>query len=128
MRAKAHNRNHRAEDGRAESTYPEVAALLAQADLPAAGHLQELAASADRDLAKAARRALYTLRQAGIEPPDGAAPPPGPALLDADTQPAGARRAVMTTADHRADIVLTFVYEEPHGGRPTAATFVGGDT
>jgi len=56
-----------------------IAVLEASVAMRRAGPAEQLSASSDREVAKAARRALYRLRSAGVaiaEPPKAAEPPP----------------------------------------------------
>src|SRR5437762_1757840 len=83
----------------------EVADLSRQRTAEAAARLQDLGGSPDRAVSKAARKALYALKQAGIILPDAphtpvASPPAGPAPI--------ADRAFLTNPDGNGSQMLLF--------------------
>ena len=100
-----------------------VAELLRQADSAAAAQLVHLSESADKSAAKAAKRALYLLRQRGIEPPVSE--------LHTSVSPATrtllADRALMTNDGGTGSRMLWFVREDPYAGSPTLMTFLVND-
>ncbi len=101
----------------------EVAALLAQGDVAAAERLRELSNSPHRPVAKEARRALFRLKQAGVEPP--AAQPAAPARIEPGA--VTAHRAYMTNVGGNGRRLLLFVRNDPHGGSPFLITALVGD-
>jgi hypothetical protein len=121
MRQKPSIRSRRTERPADVALPAEVAALKAQGDTEAAARLRDLAASEDRALAKAARRALYTLKQAGIEPPPTSAMPAPP---PAAPRPNIARQAFATSVDGSGAQMLIFLQDDPYGGSPWMAQFV----
>lgn len=86
---------------------PEAAALLARVETRAR----------DRVLRTAVRRALYRLRQAGIQPPPAPAPPPGPA-------PARLGEAWMSAVDGTGARGVWVTLEAPYGERTLVAAVV----
>lgn len=98
---------------------PEVAALVAQGDEQAVGKLAALAAGPDRATAKAARRGLYLLKQAGVAVPTEAA-----AVPNAAARSTAAQQGFLSNPDGNGGQMLVFVQEDPHGGSPWLITFL----
>lgn len=100
---------------------PEVATLYTQQDEPGAMGLRDLAEGRDRALAKAARRALFLLKQAGIEPP---AAPPTAAVVSRLLAQKVASQAFVSNIDGNGSQMLNFVQEDVHGGSPWLISFL----
>jgi hypothetical protein len=119
MRQKRAAKPRKSSDAAAERQPDEIASLVAQSDEAAAVRLQEIAGGEDKALAKAARRGLYTLKQAGIEPPPVSQPqrasPQGPVV---------ASRAWVTNVDGAGTQMLVFQQDDPYGGSPYVITFL----
>jgi hypothetical protein len=112
MRQKATSRARKPERP-ADAAYPEsIAALLERGDVGAAQELQQIATGPDRAMAKAARRALFVLRAAGVEPP------PLPAAPSVAAQRTVAQQAYMSAANPQGDLLVGFVAESEFGGSP----------
>jgi hypothetical protein len=97
----------------------EIVSLVAQRDEAAAVRLQEIAVGEDKALAKAARRGLYTLKQAGIEPPAMAQ-----TVTPVSTRPEVASQAWVTNVDGAGTQMLVFTQDDPYGGSPYVITFL----
>lgn len=107
------------------SSFPEsVAALLAKRDSEAAAALQQLTLGEDRAVVKAARRALFLLKQEGIEPPP--IENRGAGLLAA-TRPVVTLNAFMTSLSGQGDYYLMFLREDPSAGSPMHITYLLSD-
>ncbi len=100
----------------------EVEQLIAQRNEDGAVRLLELSANKDKAVAKAARRGLYLLKQAGIEPPASQAA--APRAEPADTKPQIAREALITSPDGNGSQMLLFVQEGSFGASPWLITFL----
>lgn len=110
-----------AEPQQTESPLQEVERLTAERGEQAAVRLAEIAASPDKAVSKAARRGLFLLKQAGIEPPAvPAASPPS----SAPPAPRLANQAYVTNPDNSGNQMLLFVQEDPWGGSPWLLTFL----
>jgi hypothetical protein len=92
-----------------------IAALLAEATPEAAGQLGELAeTTSDKEVRKAARRALYQLGQRGIKPaPRDVATEPEIGRVSSDTL-----RAYASAYDGAGNRLLLLVLPDPDGGSP----------
>jgi len=123
MRQKSRSRPHRTEARPAEAVPPEVAELLTQRSVEAAERLQEIAEGSDRTVAKAARRALYTLKLAGIEPPEREVT----ATLSVIPAPTVAHRALMSNVGGTGSRMLLFLRDDPYGGSPLLLSFLVND-
>jgi hypothetical protein len=104
-----------------ESPLPEpIVQLLARRDQDAATALQQMTLDEDRAIAKAARRALYLLKQEGIEPPP--LPIQGAGLLAA-ARPVVTVRAFMTSLSGGGDYSLLFMREDSIAGSPMLISY-----
>jgi hypothetical protein len=102
-------------------TVESVNELLQQKSPEAAAHLRNLAEAPDKAVSKAARRALYVLKQSGIEPP--------PAALTPQEEPQApasnfAHQAYLTNVAGNGNQMLLFVQDDPYGGWPRLITFL----
>jgi len=102
-----------------EDPLAEVERLSVVHEVASAARLAELAASSDKAVSKAARRGLYRLRQAGIEPPS--APTPVPAAVPAQQL---ASKAYVTNPDGNGSQMLLFIQDVALGGSPWLLTFL----
>src|SRR5258705_12997377 len=105
----------------AESTASLIESLLSESSVGAAARLRELSDDPNKDVAKAARRALYKLKQAGIEPP------PAQAVVSEaqpKTRPRYASRAWISGHTGLGTNLLIFLREEPYGGSPTVISIL----
>jgi hypothetical protein len=102
------------------SPLQEVERLTGERTKQSAARLAELAASPDKALSKAARRGLYILKQAGIEPPAV----PSAVVASAAPVPQLANQAYATNPDNSGNQMLLFVQEDPWGGSPWLLTFL----
>ncbi len=113
----------------APAEIPEVQILLKQGDVAAANSLLRIATGDDRAAAKAARAALYTLRQAGIEPEPVEAPVEPAEPAPADTEHRSYRAWACHPSPH-GDIVVIFGTPVSRGRRiqlwTAEATLFGG--
>jgi hypothetical protein len=101
-------------------TVESVAELLKQKTPGAAAQLRDLAEAPDKAVSKAARRALYVLKQSGIEPP-----PAAPAPQEEPKAPANfAHQAYFTNIAGNGNQMLLFVQDDPYGGWPRLITFL----
>src|SRR5689334_5892011 len=91
----------------------EVATLYDQHNEEGATDLRDLAEGTDRPLAKAARRALFLLKQAGIEPKASDLPSANPARL---LTPKLASQAFVSNIDGNGSQMLNFIREDVYGG------------
>lgn len=98
----------------------EMSALLEQGDAAAADRLQEIGAGAGAE-AKAARRALYLLKQRGIEP---SAPPPSAQTEPAAPAPTAEIKGFLTNVSGSASQMAFFEEVGPYGGSPTFHFFL----
>jgi len=105
-----------------ESEPESIEALVAEGTVEAAGKLQILAAGSDKAISKEARRALYRLKLAGIEPP-AAESPDSPAI----PVPALARAFASNYGGNGRRLIL-IVRDDPHGGSPVLFSVVVSDT
>jgi hypothetical protein len=102
-----------------------IAALLAEATPDAAGRLLELSETTpDKEIRKAARRALYQLRQRGVKPAPREAP--GTAL---ESSPAVTEtlKAYASAYDGAGNRLFLLVVPDPDGGSPTLIQFLIND-
>lgn len=123
MRQRSHPKPRRGESRTAEAAPPEVAALLEQGSMEAAVRLREIAEGEDRAAGKAARRALYVLKQAGIEPPARGMAVASPLVAPVSL----AQRALMTNVGGTGSRMLFFLRDDPYGGSPFVISFLVND-
>jgi hypothetical protein len=98
----------------------EVEQLVATREAKSAVRLAELTGSSDKAVAKAARRGLYLLKQAGIEIPKS----DSPTTTTAAATPAPANKAYLTSPDGNGSQMLLFVQDDQWGGSPWLITFL----
>jgi hypothetical protein len=99
----------------------EVESLLSESTVSAAERLKELSDGPNKEIAKAARRALYKLKQAGIQPP------PVQAILSAPQptrKPQYATRAWISGHTGLGTYLLIFLRDDPYGGSPTVISIL----
>jgi hypothetical protein len=110
----------RAESSESSSLPESVSELLAKRDREAAAALQQLTLGEDRALAKAARRALFLLKQEGIEPPPLEKSREG---LLSTTRPVVSINAFMTSLSGRGEYSLLFIREDLSIGSPVIISY-----